>query len=204
MPVPVLKKFAEKTGKRIEEIETLWDAAKREATRLGIEKKMYWGFVVNQVKRDLNIRESLTFKEFAEVVELPIEAPVAEDPVQPVPGAFVLVNNLFWARDEAHKLHLATGSYAEHKALEEFYDSLLDLTDELAEAAQGKYGLDSGFTPTCIGPYAGSVSFIQLLASWFDSQGKNLISPDDGFLKNLADEVQALIYRTKYKLENLK
>lgn len=49
-----------------------------------------------------------------------------------------IVSNLFKVRDDAHKAHLSTTDYAEHIALNEFYDELLDLTDRYAEAVQGR------------------------------------------------------------------
>ena len=48
---------------------------------------------------------------------------------------------LFLARDVAHSVHLNTRSYAKHKALQKFYESVGDLADDFAEAYQGRYGL---------------------------------------------------------------
>jgi hypothetical protein len=50
------------------------------------------------------------------------------------------VDRLFILRDDIHKQHLATTSYAEHKALNSFYDELLGLIDRFAETYQGKNG----------------------------------------------------------------
>ena len=44
------------------------------------------------------------------------------------------VGTLFLARDVAHSVHLNTRSYAKHVALNEFYDSIVDLADKFAEA----------------------------------------------------------------------
>ena len=43
-------------------------------------------------------------------------------------------------RDLAHLAHWKTKSYAEHKALNEFYDSVLELIDGFVEQYQGYYG----------------------------------------------------------------
>ena len=48
---------------------------------------------------------------------------------------------MFAGRTVTHIQHLKTKSYAEHKALNEFYDGIIDLADGLAEATQGQYGL---------------------------------------------------------------
>ena len=51
------------------------------------------------------------------------------------------VGMLFLARDVTHSVHLNTRSYSKHKALQKFYDGIIDLADTFAEAYQGKYGL---------------------------------------------------------------
>ena len=57
------------------------------------------------------------------------------------------IGKLFHARDVAHLFHLKTNSYAAHKASNEFYDSILDLTDSLIESYQGKNGIISLMIP---------------------------------------------------------
>lgn len=49
-----------------------------------------------------------------------------------------IVSKLFHARTQIHIYHLQTKSFAQHKALNEAYDDILDKTDELAETIQGK------------------------------------------------------------------
>ena len=51
------------------------------------------------------------------------------------------VGMLFLARDVTHSVHLNTRSYAKHKALGGFYDKVVDLADDFAEAYQGRHGL---------------------------------------------------------------
>ena len=57
------------------------------------------------------------------------------------PTVAALIMQLFHARTNAHVLHLRTRSYAAHKALNEFYDEIVELTDDLAESYQGRYGI---------------------------------------------------------------
>ena len=52
-----------------------------------------------------------------------------------------LIKKLFEARQAAHQTHLKTRSFAAHKALNEFYDGILEIADELAEVVQGEFGL---------------------------------------------------------------
>lgn len=50
------------------------------------------------------------------------------------------VGRLLAIRDAAHIAHLNTTNYAEHKALNKFYDDYLDIFDDLAEAMMAEYG----------------------------------------------------------------
>lgn len=112
-----------------------------------------------------------------------------------------LVSALFSARDKAHQLHLRTRSFAAHIALGELYDGLLPLADEIAEVVQGKYGVMEPIVST---PSLGDdpVAFIQELALWAET-AHSYIPAGDSFIANLIDEMQALVYRAKYKLDNL-
>lgn len=47
---------------------------------------------------------------------------------------------LFSFHDRAHKLHLDTRSYAEHKALDTLYTELVDFKDNISEKIQGYTG----------------------------------------------------------------
>lgn len=118
-----------------------------------------------------------------------------------------LINDLFAARDLAHKLHLSTKSFAKHMALGDLYDALLETADDVAEVYQGKYGIMN------LGQSAPSFNvpdtttfepadFVRTLASWAEAQ-KSAFNPADTHLLNMWDELLSKIYRAKYKLENL-
>lgn len=114
-----------------------------------------------------------------------------------------LVSELFSARDKAHQLHLRSKSFAAHMALGDFYDGVLDLADQIAETAQGKYGILEPIAASSI-PGDDAQGFIAGLTTWLDHVAHGCVPAEDTFLHNLIDEVQALAYRTKYKLDNLK
>ena len=57
------------------------------------------------------------------------------------------VGMFFLARDVTHSVHLNTRSYAKHKALQKFYENIIDLADGFAEAYQGRHGLIGAITP---------------------------------------------------------
>jgi len=49
----------------------------------------------------------------------------------------IIIGKLFWFHSQAHFLHLQTKSFAEHKALDELYKSLVDMKDEISEQLLG-------------------------------------------------------------------
>jgi len=52
-----------------------------------------------------------------------------------------LIAKVFMARNNTHIAHWKTKSYAEHVALGDFYDKVIDLVDSLVECYQGNFGL---------------------------------------------------------------
>jgi len=106
---------------------------------------------------------------------------------------------LFDARNKIHSFHLKTKSYSEHKALNEFYDEILDLTDEFLECYQGQFGLitfeDYQLTDN------DSVAY---LSKFVEKVKKFQDLTKESHLKNIIDEMIALTYRTLYKLKFLK
>lgn len=119
-----------------------------------------------------------------------------------------VINSLFAARDAAHKLHLKSRSFAKHLALGELYEGLLEKIDELAEVYQGKYGVidfgqssDHDFMQLANGNQYDPVAFIRQLATYVESIKPHL--PRESHILNIWDEIVSLVYRAKYKLENL-
>ncbi len=51
-----------------------------------------------------------------------------------------LICRTFLSRDMSHLAHWKTESYAEHKALADFYDGLVDKVDSIVELYQGLFG----------------------------------------------------------------
>ena len=54
-----------------------------------------------------------------------------------------LIAKVFSTRNCTHLAHWRTKSYAEHVALGDFYDSVVDLIDNLVECYQGNFGIIS-------------------------------------------------------------
>ena len=113
-----------------------------------------------------------------------------------------LIAKLFESRQVAHNVHLQTKSYSKHKALNEFYDEILGLSDELIETYQGQYGIVTGYdTMINIETVTDVEAYLEDCAKIFISAKEGL---KDSHLKNIMEEIISLTYRTLYKLKNLK
>jgi len=108
---------------------------------------------------------------------------------------------LFHARQQAHFWHLDTTSYAEHQALGEFYTELLGLTDQLLEEFMGKgKRIDFGGVRMTFHAYNRDkmIEYFKKVARYIVRRKKSL-SPSEGNLGNIFDEILGLINRTLYK-----
>lgn len=113
----------------------------------------------------------------------------------------VLFSNLFSARDHAHKLHLATKSYSEHKALGNFYEDLLPLVDQIIETYQGEYDLVNLKNSTVKYPEE-PTAFLTKFAD--DIKNSRKMFDGDDHIQNIIDEITSLAFQTLYKLRFLK
>lgn len=116
-------------------------------------------------------------------------------------AAAAFVMRCFHARTTAHVLHLKTRSYAQHKALNDFYDGIIGLIDNFAEAWQGEYGLMENYPPAYT-MHADGLSLMDDLAKWIETNRDAIC--DDTYCQNIIDEVVALVRTTQYKLKFLK
>ena len=108
------------------------------------------------------------------------------------------IGALMNSREQAHIFHLRTNSYAEHKALEKYYEKIVPLLDEWAEAYMGKYGRLRKISANkrfLQNPAKAKGYFRALL-----TRVKAIKLPKDTYLKNIQDEIVALIRKTLYML----
>lgn len=111
-----------------------------------------------------------------------------------------MIGIMFMSRTYTHMAHLKTGSFAAHKALNEFYDGILDLADSLAEVSQGLYGkMDIpfiGIDGSVTNPIGGIEAHLKRLE-------KLCMGCKEDYLKNIFQEVQAFYRKTLYLLKEL-
>lgn len=100
----------------------------------------------------------------------------------------------------AHIQHWQTSNYAEHKALQKYYEGIVPLLDDLAESYMGKYGK--------VGTFDEEYEFEKNPKKYFKAlqdfvQESREHLPQDSELQNTVDAIMDLINTTVYKLENL-
>ena len=99
-----------------------------------------------------------------------------------------------------HFMHWATNSYAQHIALGEYYDQIIELTDQFAEAYMGKYEQLKKF-PKDFHTSEEPEKYLVGIQSFVAEARKHL--PQDTELQNIVDEIADLINTTIYKLKFL-
>jgi len=108
---------------------------------------------------------------------------------------------LLHSATNTHFFHWSTDSYAKHKALAKYYDSIIDLTDAFAESYMGKYGKFTSF-PSVYHQPKDPIRYMESLQSFVKEARMEL--PQDSELQNIVDEIADLINTTAYKLKFLK
>jgi hypothetical protein len=116
------------------------------------------------------------------------------------------ISTLLESRNQAKVYHwqvLEEGSYAAHKALDEYQDGIADLIDELVESYQGRFGIVRGFKqPMTIREDNDPVPYFEALRKYVEINKYNFTQTS--YIQNQVDEIMALIESTLYKLKNLK
>lgn len=115
-----------------------------------------------------------------------------------------LVSKLLHSRNQTHIFHLQTKSYAEHIALNDYYDGVLGLFDGLIESYQGKHGIISNYKCDGFENYKSGeqvINYLKKLDGDIDTLRKSV---KESYLQNQIDTIQELINSTLYKLRFLK
>jgi hypothetical protein len=119
-------------------------------------------------------------------------------------GIEKLVSLVLYSQIQAQNFHRQTKSFAEHKALNDYYDEITDVLDGFIESYQGKHGIIkkyTGFKPLSYKDNANTIKYFQNLYNKIDSLRKSV---KESYLQNQIDEMQELIESVIYKLNYLK
>ena len=103
-------------------------------------------------------------------------------------------------RDAAHIEHWKTKSYAKHKALNDFYDNVLELIDGFVEQYQGYYGgrMDIKRSEDMI--RESIKALLEYQAEWIETKRYSVCSKEDTALQNTIDEILRQYQSTLYML----
>ena len=115
-----------------------------------------------------------------------------------------LISKLFNSRNQVHIFHLQVKDYAQHIALNGYYDGIGDLIDGVVESYQGKYDIITGYSSEEYKDFdsiENVVNYLKGLANDVDSVHKQT---KESFIQNQLDTINELIYSTIYKLRFLK
>lgn len=110
-----------------------------------------------------------------------------------------ILQKFFEARDITHLLHLHTKCYAEHKALNDFYDEWLELADSFVEKYQGRFNvrIEGKINITADTTLVSDVYIRSLYDFLSQVEAKVIGNPD---LLNIIADLKGLINETLYLL----
>ena len=114
-----------------------------------------------------------------------------------------VVGILFLARDVAHSVHLNTRSYSKHKALNKFYDEIIEAADDFAEAYQGRHGLIGPISLMSAKKTSNVIEFLEGQLAEIESVRYDVCDKADTSMQQLIDNIIQLYLSTLYKLRFL-
>lgn len=116
-----------------------------------------------------------------------------------------LISRVFATRNASHLTHWRTKSYAQHVALNDFYDAVLDALDTLVEGHQGAFEL-VGDVPSSTVKVDGAVkTIIKRLEEDLVWINDNRAKITEGLpsLDNMLQDMEGVYLKALYKLRNL-
>lgn len=113
-----------------------------------------------------------------------------------------LAARVFRTRNLAHLAHWRTESYAQHVALGEFYDSIIDGIDAIIELHQGAIGVINPFNVIGTQSNQDITEYIEMEASWIESN-RDALSGGVQAIANKIDDLTGIYLRTAFKLRRL-
>jgi len=103
--------------------------------------------------------------------------------------------------DQAVVWHHQTDSYAVHKALNKFYDGILDLTDGLVESVSGIHGRPMKYQIDSPVDYKNPEQVIKYFKSCYNMiEKERKYIYQETWIQNQVDEISALFASTLYLL----
>ena len=108
---------------------------------------------------------------------------------------------LLHSATNTHFFHWSTNSYSQHKALQKYYEGIVDLVDTYVETYMGCYEQIKTF-PSVYHQPKEPLKYLESLKNFVGEANTDL--PQKQELVNIVAEIQQLIDSTIYKLKYLK
>lgn len=127
--------------------------------------------------------------------------PMEENEGTPIDNFADFVSYLKGAFDQSVVWHHQTNVYSMHKALNSFYDGLLDKVDGLVESVSGIYGRPTGYVIPQPVDYANPeqvMAYFQACYAYVQTERANIYQ--ETWIQNQVDEIAALFAETLYLL----
>ena len=105
------------------------------------------------------------------------------------------------AKQQAIVWHQQTDNYAEHKALNKFYDNIVDLLDRLSESYAGIYGRLEGYDVHDVVDWTSTqntIAYYRNCYLWLNDE--RTTAPQDSYIQNILDEITDELGSLLYKL----
>jgi hypothetical protein len=110
----------------------------------------------------------------------------------------IFIGQLFQSRDIIHLTHLQTVNYAEHKALNSYYDGILGFTDTLTETYFGTIGKRINIKIPA-SEYMNSRAHLTYMKDYIFKH-RGVLGMENTNIQNIIDEIIGLITETLYLL----
>ena len=116
-----------------------------------------------------------------------------------------LISRVFATRNAAHLTHWRTKSYAQHVALNEFYDDVLDALDSMVESHQGAFDLIGEVPDSTVKVDGAAETIVKRLEEDLVWVNYNRAKITEGLpsLDNLLQDMEDVYLKALYKLRNL-
>lgn len=110
-------------------------------------------------------------------------------------------SSLFEIRIVGHVAHLQTTSYAQHKALDELYNGVVEYADRILETYQGIHGIVKGYPSFNVIEGKDMVTYLKDKVSSYRKVRTEIKEEE---IKAIIDELIEFLNSIIYKLVNLK
>lgn len=113
-----------------------------------------------------------------------------------------LISRVFTDRNLAHLRHWSTDSLAEHMALGDFYDEVIEQADDLVEAYQGYFNKIGTVEVPAVSTPTDMISVLSKNAIWINKNRSEIVKQMPA-LENIIDSLEGVYLKALYKLRFL-